>query len=216
MVTIVADAGSTWVNKKEYAKELIRVGKEIGLDCVKFQLFPNQPPYVPPNVYLSPELFKELFMYGKSIGMPVAASAFDRASVDFLSALDVHHIKFAYSQRKADEIVGMLNVGKKVVVSTNVQDAHDLPKFENLIKLQVTPYPWEVAPGKVDMEGLFPPMEGLSDHSLGIGQSLEAVRNGATWLERHMTLGYSDCLSVPDGRFALQPKKLEELVRSVK
>ena len=217
----MADAGSCHLGKRAYAEKLIDVGKECGVDVVKFQLFGKA--YTEGgNIELPHELFKDLYNYGKTIGMPVTASVFDEKALELLIVMDVHHIKLGYSKRKQyGWIDGALNIGKKVVVTTNIHDAFDLPKHENLIKLITQPrckHADEYAiVTKMHFEGLFDSrFEGFSDHSLGYMESSLAVSHGATWIEKHFRLDDEECDRVPDGRFALTPKQLKEYVWKVR
>jgi sialic acid synthase SpsE len=56
---------------------------------------------------------------------------------------------------------------------------------------------------------------GLSDHSLGWTEAMEAAQFGAEWFEKHITLNYED-ITCPDAAFALKPKELEVYVRKLK
>ena len=49
--------------------------------------------------------------------------------------------------------------------------------------------------------------QGFSDHTLGYHQTLEAIKNGAEYIEKHITLDHKD-INCPDNNFALKPKEL--------
>lgn len=220
-ITIVADAGSCWLGRMDYAKRLIDTAKDAKVDVCKFQLFEGQVYRDAGNIEMRLDVFKDLYNYGKTIGMPVTASAFNKQSLELLTSMDVHHIKFAYSMRGCrDWIQGALNIGKRVVVTTNINDAYDLPRHDNLIKLVTQPrckhadeYPITT---KMNFDQIFPwRFQGFSDHSLGFLEAQMAVSHGAVWIEKHFRLEDGDCDEVPDGRFALNPKELKEFVWKV-
>lgn len=216
---IAVDPGSTHMGQKKFIKELVERTAQAGADSIKFQLFPNTKEYTAGgNIYLSDDLFRLAFSHGEKCGIEVTASVFGPREADFISGFDVPYVKFAYSQRNnLRAIEGFLNRGSKVVVSTDVMTAHMLPKHHNLVKLYVytlngeAVYPCDVA---LNFEGKFPPFDGFSDHTIGYGQACEAVRFGAKWIEKHVTLGYveTDC---PDTRFAMHIDALAQFVAMV-
>ena len=215
---IVADFGSCHMGKKTYAQELIRAAKDAGCDCVKAQIF-DKSYEKGGNVCLPRDWVPELFNYAKEQGIPFTASAFDQNALEILFALDVPFIKFAYSKsRDPDPIQACLNIGKKVVVSTDDVGIKKLPVHENLACLYRMPgNTEETYPNRrmCNYEGLFPPFAGLSDHSPGLSEAVRATQFGAEWFEKHLTLPYND-ITCPDGAFALKPKEMEKYVRAVR
>lgn len=214
-VKIVLDPGSTHMGDKRLAKELIDKAAEAGADYIKFQLFPNDKKYTESgNIPLPYDWFPELKKYARG-KIKVTASAFDKQGLDILRACEVDFYKFAYSQQdQLNYIQGLLNVGKTVVVSTDVMNLYKLPSHKNLVSLFCQPiYP---TMHKTNFDDLFPPFQGFSDHSLGISESVEAAKAGAKWIEKHMTLQYTDCLDTPDGKFALLPDQAKDLVQAIR
>lgn len=221
-VTIVFDVGSTWMGKMEYAQKAIELAKEAKADCIKFQLFKGKEYLDAGNIEMGFEQFGDLYQYGKTIDFPVAASVFNTEAYEFvLKYEDIHHIKFAYSMRKNPMVLSSLHIGRRTVVTTNIHDSYDLPNQENLIKLITAPRCKQADEyailTKMNFDGLFPKrFQGLSDHSLGYLEAQSAVQHKAIWIEKHINLGYSDCINCPDGRFSLDPQEAKEFVWKIR
>src|SRR5580765_1085356 len=207
---IVYDAGSTWMGKMEYGYKLIDLAKEARADAIKFQLFEGQEFIDAGNIPLRYDQFEDFYKYGLTVGMPVAASVFNKTAFEFITSIpDMHHIKFAYSMRHSPLVRGAINLGKRTVVTTNIHDSVNLPNADNLIKLCTAPrckHADEYAIlSKMNFDGLFPNrFQGFSDHSLGYLEAQSAVQHKAHWIEKHISLGFSDTYDCPDGRFALR------------
>jgi sialic acid synthase SpsE len=215
---ICADPGSCHMGKWAYAKELIDVAASSGCDVVKFQLFGKEYESCG-NVMLPRDWMRPLVMYGKEKNILVTASVYDNEAIEILFSLEVPWIKFAYSrQDDLNGILGTLNTGRKCIVSTDPMNLSKLPKHPNLMPLFRLPGPPEmIYPTLVrtNYEGLFPPFGGLSDHSLGCTEAIEAAQFGCEFFEKHITLNYDD-ITCPDAAFALKPKELERYVKKLK
>ena len=216
--SIICDVGSTWMGKKAYAKELIHIAQDAGADAVKCQLFEGEEYKQAGNIEMPHDLFRELYQYGVEQGFPVTASVFNKKALELLLPMKLHHIKFSYSQRNQSELIHLaIKNNHKVVVSSGVMDA-DLPK--EVIKLYIALENGQpVYPNcrEENFEGLFPMrFQGFSDHSLGYRQAVKAVQSGAYFIEKHIRPSYSECDSVPDGKFALKPRELKEFVQRVR
>lgn len=211
------------MGKLERIKEAIDRCKALGnISALKLQLFPNDVKYTEVgNVYLSPEIFKLAFEYGKQVGLPVTASAFDMESYYFLRNLQPDFIKFAYSQKHQWWIKDCLDHGFEAIVSCDVmsdaavgngiiltQKDGTFIKENKVTKLYCIPeYPvrYEVA-----FDGLFPRFDGFSDHTLGIRQTQRAIDAGAKIIEKHVKLGHEDEIC-PDASFAVLVEQLGDL-----
>jgi N,N'-diacetyllegionaminate synthase len=201
-IRLVAEVGSTHMGKLEYAKEAVDRCQEAGFDTIKFQLFPNKPPFVGTgNVWLAPDLYLEVSEYAADQGMDCTASVFDLQSFEMLLKLRPSFIKFAHSQKeKLPWIQACLKENIEPVVSCDVMTDHLVPA--EATKLFCLPmYP---VYSKVSFEGLFPRFHGFSDHTMGYEQSFEAVSEGARMIEKHISLQHSD-ITCPDSFFALKP-----------
>jgi sialic acid synthase SpsE len=215
-VKIVFDPGSTHMGDRKKAKELIDVAARAGADAIKFQMFPaTNEQKAAGNIALPYDWFGELWKYGRSKKIPVTASVWDKQGIEILNYHKVMFIKFSYSQQnQLSYIQGLLNTGKTVVVSTDVMKLYALPTHKNIVPMFCQPvYPTMT---KTNFDDLFPPFQGFSDHSLGTTEAVQAVKHGATWIEKHITLNYTDCLDTPDGKFALLPDQAKKLVKDIR
>jgi len=187
------------MGKLDRIKEAIDRCKASGIDAIKLQLFPNEAKYTDVgNVYLSHELFRLAFEYGKSVDFPVTASVFDMESYYFLRNLQPLFIKFAYSQKHQWWIKDCIDHRMEAIVSCDVMTDSLVPS--GALKLYCIPeYPVRY---EISFDELFPRFDGFSDHTLGIRQTANAIKAGAEIIEKHVKLGYGD-ETCPDARFAV-------------
>lgn len=211
-VRLIAELGSCHMGKLERIKEAIDKCKALRIDALKLQLFPNEAPYVPTNIFLPFEMFIEAQRYGREVGLPVTASAFDEDSFRRLLVTRPPFIKLAYSKKEQTDWVRTTQVaGIEAIVSCDVMTDHLVPK--GATKLYCIPeYPVRY---EVDFADLFheepvpglgfvigPRFDGFSDHTLGIRQTKRAIAAGAQIIEKHVRLGYDD-EACPDAFFAV-------------
>lgn len=201
-VRIIAEIGSCHMGKVSYGKEAVERCLEMGVDAIKFQLFPNEKKFTESgNVWLSPEKYLEIAEYSVDSGLVCSASVFDEANFDFLLKTRPDFIKFSYSQKHRNSLIEeCILEGIEPVVSCDIMSDLDVP--EEATKLFCIPqYPVYF---NVNFDGIFPRFDGFSDHTLHYEQTLEAVRSGATTIEKHMKLTRRD-VTCPDSFFALSP-----------
>lgn len=192
---IAFDPGSTFSGKFDYAEELICIASTAGADSIKFQLF-GEEHAKNGNVMLPMDWVWPLIKTGEKYGIPVAFSVFDQRRLEYVLQFKTPYIKFAYSERhKVDTFTALCNRGIKVVVSSSPSEVHLLPDHPGLTKLVC--YPEYPKTEVIHFEGLFPLFDGFSDHTLGLGQSVEACKHGAQWFEKHIKLEYAD-VTCPD------------------
>lgn len=206
---IIGDPGSCHLGSLTKARELVKLGGALGLDAVKFQLLgPAQ--LTGGNIGIEWEWMPELMAYGKDIGIQVFASAFDFKAVSFLVAIKSPAIKFAYSQQELLR-TSLPSLPQEMDVYASY-DVMSREIYSETVTLYCIPeYPVRY---QIDFEGLFPRFDGFSDHTLGIHQTIRAAEAGAEYIEKHFTGDwYADC---PDGRFALRPKEMDQLVKRIK
>lgn len=212
MVRIIAEIGSTHNNKLEYCKEAIDRCLDMGVDAIKFQLFPKEKKYLESgNIWLDPETYLEAADYARQNLLDCSASVFDEDSFDFLMRTYPPFIKFSYS--KKDEIAWIQEAieNTEVIVSCDIMTDRSIPN--GVTKLFCLPfYPVYY---KVQFDHLFPRFDGFSDHTLGYDQTLEAVTMGAKIIEKHMKLDHSDIIC-PDSYFALAPHEMKHMVTLIR
>ena len=218
---IVADVGSCHQGKWKYLTELVDVAHFCGVDCVKLQLFGKE--YEKEgNVCVNRDWVKPIFQYAKEHNIAMSASVFDNEALEIMFSMETPFVKFAYSNRYDPMVMGAMQRGMKCVVSTDPMSLSKVPEivrnnpcYAPLFRLPGPPemiYPTMV---RTNYEGLFPPFIGLSDHSLGCTEAIEAAQFGCEFFEKHITLNYND-ITCPDAAFALKPKDLERYVKKLK
>lgn len=210
-VTLIGDPGSCHMGKLEYAKELIDVAIEAGLDAVKFQLL-GEAEIARGNIKLPWDWLLELRSYGMDGGMEVFASVFSADGLTFLLEHAFSTVKIPYGKRRMlwEATVQEQLAFRKIYVSTDIMTAlPPLPGVKTLYCIAEYPVRYQI-----DWEGIFPQFDGFSSHCLGIAQDIRAVEAGAMIIEKHFTLDRND-IDCPDYRFALTPKNLKRLVEGV-
>jgi len=208
-VYIVGEIGSCHNGKLDYCKEAIRIAKDIGMDCLKFQLFEEE--YAKNgNVSLPRHYWPELVAYAGDKKQPITASAFDLGAIKILNATpNLPFIKFAYSQRF--QYSWFLECEHPVMVSCDVLSVDRMPpKAKKLYCISEYPVRYEIA-----FDGLFPRFDGFSDHTLGWRQTRKAVDMGAQIIEKHFTLNHNDIVC-PDSTFALKPEEFDAMVTELR
>ncbi|HRZ15335.1 MAG TPA: N-acetylneuraminate synthase family protein [Candidatus Omnitrophota bacterium] len=212
MVKIIADPGSCHMGRIDYAFELIETAAHAGCDAIKFQLFKAQNVGAG-NIQLPREWWPDLCARARSLGIEISASAFDWDAVRLLIDSGAPWIKFSYSCRMSPNVQ---EAAKQipVIVSCGPMDVAKLiysggSNWTTLFCVPEYPVLYDI-----DFSSIFHlfPFDGFSDHTLGFGQTIGAVRAGAQVIEKHITLDHPD-IDCPDHAFALHPKVLEDMVK---
>lgn len=209
-IKIITDPGSCHLGDLSKARELIKISAYSGADACKFQLFKRSTTNIP----LPYDWFPELVSYGKELEIEVFASVFDKKSAHIVNSC-CNSIKLAYSQQKnwklIDEFLYLNNI-KTFYISGDVMNWPIMGRYEKPIRLFCIPiYP---VPYIIDFENIFEHFDGFSDHTLGIKQTLLAVKSGARFIEKHIQL--DERCQVPDANFALIPKNLDIMVKEIR
>ena len=215
-VYITGDFGSCHLGRLNIAKELIRVAKECGLDAVKGQLWEKEKP---PNIKLPFEWIGELKRYADEIGIDIYFSVWGLKAIIEMRKVDIRSIKFAYSNQK--ELWWLCEKSRnheyfnKIYCSLDFLD--DWPK--NIEKGKIIKYwciPQYPVPFEPDFYGKFERMDGFSDHTMGYHHAVQATRAGAKYIEKHFRLEDKMQETVPDGRFAIKPYELKDMVLAIR
>jgi len=188
----------------ERAKEHIRIGKECGLDAVKFQLLEDEQ-CGNGNIELEWDLFPELKAYGNELNVPVFASAFSDSGIQMLYEYGFKWLKLAHSMRKRWYYES--DAWDKLFISWDYLD--EIPYQKNIVNLFCIPeYPVLYDIPFETFQHIFKRFDGFSSHCLGTNQEVKAIGAGAKYLEVHFMIDESDC---PDGKFAKTPDMIEAL-----
>jgi sialic acid synthase SpsE len=196
----IAELGSCHMGKWEYIKELIEGCAEIGFTAVKFQLFPNEPRFTDSgNVWLNKDLYLKAAELAKECGIDCSASVFSEQDFQFLKSTTPPWIKLAFSQKhNRSWIEECIDFAIEPIVSCDIMTDYLVPsKATKLYCIPEYPVRYEVS-----FDEIFPRFDGFSDHTLGYRQTLQAVREGATTIEKHVKLVKSD-VKCPDAHFSV-------------
>lgn len=210
-IRVIGDLGSCHMGKLSYCKKAVEIAKDIGMDVLKFQLFP--PKFRKGGNIEFPQpwerTWEELVEYSDKLGQKISASVFSLRALETLLLFKPPFVKFSYSQRKNTSMQKIVrDMGIEVIVSCDpLSDRVDGTK---LYCIPEYPVRYEVA-----FDEIFPRFDGFSDHTLGYRQTVRAAQFGAKTIEKHMKLDFAD-INCPDSGFALSPKDFEKMIRLMK
>ncbi|XP_043530471.1 N-acetylneuraminic acid synthase a isoform X1 [Chiloscyllium plagiosum] len=153
---IIAEIGQNHQGSMDIAKQMIRMAKECGADCAKFQKSELEykfntkaleRPYNSPHSWgptygdhkryleFSHEQYKELSKFAEEVGIFFTASGMDEMAVEFLHELNVPFFKvgsldtnnFPYLEKAAKK-------GRPMVISSGMQSMETMRKVYNTVK----------------------------------------------------------------------------------
>jgi N-acetylneuraminate synthase/sialic acid synthase len=246
---VIAEIGHNHQGSVEKARELFREAKLAGAHAVKLQKRDNRAlytraafnkPYDNENSFgatygehrefleFGLKEYRELQRYAKELDIDFFATAFDKASADFLGELDVPAFKIASGDVKSIPLLEhVARFGKPLILSTggalveDVQRAYEAVMAVNpqLAILQCTAgYP--AAFEELDLRVVsqyrerFPgAVIGFSGHDNGIAMPVAAYVLGARIVEKHFTLNRA--MKGTDHAFSLEPVGLRKMVRDL-
>ena len=227
---VVAEIGCNHMGSMEIAKELMKLAKEAGATYAKFQkrcskeLLTeeqyNEPHPVPHNAYgqtygahrefleFDVEQHRELWNYGKEIGIEWATSVWDVTSAremiqipcDYLKVPSACNNHFEMLKVLRDEYKGIVHVSTGMTTKKEIEDVVKFFEETNQAKTRLVIYNctsgYPVPFKDVCMLELVRLQEiykdrvfefAFSGHHLGICIDIAAYTLGATWIERHFT-----------------------------
>lgn len=215
-ILIIAECGHNHMGYMRHAKLLIDEAKRCGADIVKFQAYdtnkikkPWESRYF--ELLLSEhtkEEFKELKEYCDKVGIEFMASAFDLEHLAWLEELGVKRHKLASRSIYDKELIkAMEATGKPIIASLGKIDERGIPKIKNCEYLYcVSEYPAYIT-GLPNFGEIY---TGFSDHTVGCYWTREAVKRGATIIEKHFTLSHD--LPGHDIKGSADPTELKDFV----
>lgn len=247
---VVAEIGHNHQGELDKARQLFAQAKACGVNAVKLQKRHNRTLYTK-AMYFKPydhensfgptygahrealefgrEEYRELQRYAAELGITFFATAFDFASVDFLTELDVPALKIASADLKNIPLLKhVARFGKPIILSTgagtldDVQRAYDIimPLNSQLCLMQCTAsYPAEFSELNLRVittyREQFPGVVvGYSGHDNGIAMAVLAYALGARVIEKHFTLNRA--WKGTDHAFSLEPVGMRKLVRDLR
>ena len=168
----------------------------------------------------------ELFEYAKKRGIICFSSPFDTTAVDFLEKLNAPAYKIAsFECVHIPLIKHAAKTGKPIIISTGLAEEDEIAEAvdaaksagnKNIMLLKCTSkYPALPEDANLvtipEMSKRFGVPVGLSDHTMGVDVSRQAVKYyGAVAIEKHVTLAENE--GGVDEAFSLKPSELKELV----
>jgi len=194
---IISEISPQFSGDIQKAKRMIFESYTNGASLVKFQLYPS-------NMFsidgldrsyneLTFDKFKELFEFGKKVGIDIFATAFTPERLEWCKTLKVKYHKIA--SRMHDEFPDLvdqiLSENTKTFVSISDKNIDLVKKFKDRDKYTVlycvSSYPTLLSDAKIPEFSNYT-FQGISDHTLGIGYALKACSLGAKFLEKHFSL----------------------------
>lgn len=214
----IAEANTSHFGDVDKAKEMAKMAKRAGADCIKFQSWSESSLYSQ-NYYVQNPITKrfvkkfsfdekqllELASYCREINIDFASTPYSKGEVDFLvNKCNVPFIKIASMDINNFPFIRHIASSKSaIVLSTGMADLEEIKSAveiinsegnENLCILHcVSIYP---APPKIInlnnislLQRQFPKFPiGFSDHTLGIEISPASIALGSSVIEKHITL----------------------------
>lgn len=224
-VFVIAEIGHNHMGYMRHAKLLIEEAKACGADAAKFQFYdankikkPWQSRYF--ELLLSEhtkEEAKQLKEWCDEVGIEFMASAFDVERLGWLEELGVKRHKVASrSIYEKDMIDAMEKTNKPIIASLGKLDERGIPAIKNAEYLFcIAEYPTYMK--AEDFPTKFGPDEkyqGFSDHTVGMYWAREAVKRGATIIEKHFTLDRG--LPGNDQKGSADPTDLKDFITFVR
>ena len=168
---------------------------------------------------------KNIFNRAKKKGLKFFSSPFDETAVDFLEKLKVPFYKIASAENIHFPLLKkVVKTKKPIIISTGMINIKELDEVVSYVKKNgckdltllkcTTEYPASPKESNISsipfLKKRYKCKVGLSDHTLGIGASVAAIAQGATIIEKHLTLNRND--GAIDSFFSLEPKEFGQLV----
>jgi len=220
---ICAEIGINHDGDMDLCHELIRQAAINGADLVKFQLydprdiFKDEPNLIEEGLrcMITESDFGRIMDWCAEESIEPFFSVFDETRLSWTENAGVNRYKLASrSLRKTPDFCRkVLDTGKEIFASTGMvalESAKDLLGSETKYIYCVSKYPAEFLdyanqPKQYSEHDWF----GISDHTLGIENSLFAVAHGAKFVEKHFTL--SKTMSGSDHKCSITPEELFDL-----
>ena len=235
---VIAEAANSHEGSLETAKKLIRAAADAGADAVKFQKFVVEELLVSTHsdfhlfksLQLKEEEWKELFDWGRELGIIVFADVFDIPSAEFMASLSVPAYKIHSTDlSNPDLLKHVASKGKPIFLGVGATYLDEIEKALALLhKDVVLVHGFQAFPTRIEetnfeflktLRERFQCLVGFMDHVDGSDElakilPLVALGYGACVLEKHITLNRSE--KGIDHESALNPDEFQKFVRLVR
>ena len=245
-VFFIAEISANHCGNFTLAKKLIRCAFINGADAVKLQTYTADTMTIKSNKkyfkikeglwkgYTLWDLYKkahtplkwhkELFQYGKKLGIKVFSTPFDDTAVDFLEKLNCPMYKIASFEMTDLNLVKKISLTKKpIIISTGMANLEEIETTFRVAKKNgakditllycVSNYPSSINDFNLNnikiLKKKFKCRVGISDHSNDNRVAIAAVASGAEIIEKHIALDNKK--KGLDIDFSLKGKQIKKL-----
>ena len=224
---IIADVGVNHQADPTLCKLMVMEAHNAGADYVKFQMFSTIPELR--HLEFTPEAWQEIFRFCDIQGVKWFCTPFDIDAVWFLRSHRQSIWKIPSNPRVIENralcnTIGYSPSRELTIISTGISGDKDILRligyFDDkpiVIMHCVSKYPTpedELNLERIDALKIYGHPVGFSDHSLSTKAPAEAVKLGATWIEKHFTLDRS--MNGPDHQASMEPGEFAEMVGRVR
>jgi N-acetylneuraminate synthase/N,N'-diacetyllegionaminate synthase len=222
-IFIIAECGHNAMGNMRLSKLMIEEAKKCGADAVKFQAYdtdkikkPWQSRYFELKFSeYTKEEFQELKEHCDKVGIEFMASAFDIEHLKWLEEMGVKRHKIASRSIRDTELIKAMEKTKKpIIASLGSWNEFGAPNIKNAQFLFcISEYPAyitnDIFPNEFGEE-----YAGFSDHTQDMYWAREAVKRGATIIEKHFTLDKR--LPGHDQKGSADPTELKDFITFVR
>ena len=249
-VFFIAEISANHCGNFKLAKKLIKCAKINGADAVKLQTYTPDTMTINSNKkyfrikeglwkgYNLWDLYdkaqtplkwhKELFRYGKSLGIKVFSTPYDETAVDFLEKLHCPIYKISSFEMTDLNLIKKVSKTKKpLIISTGMADLNEIETSIKVAKRNgakdvtllycVSNYPSSIEDFNLNnikiLKNKFKCKVGISDHSTDNRVAIASVASGAEVIEKHIALDNQK--KGFDIDFSLKGKEIKKLRNDV-
>jgi sialic acid synthase SpsE/protoporphyrinogen oxidase len=181
------------------------------------------------NVSFTHEETKELFDYGRFIGLTIFSTPFDLESLTLLESINCPAYKISSMDIVNIPLIkAVAATAKPIIISTGMSDISDIQAAtdtvlssgnKQLILLHcISSYPCPPSSANIKMiqklANTFETIVGYSDHTTGVDISMAAIALGAKVIEKHFTIDRK--MDGPDQNFSILEDELSILTASAR
>ena len=245
-IFFIAEVSANHCGNFNIAKKLIKCAYTNGADAVKLQTYTADTLTIKSNkkyfkikdgiwkgytlwdlydkAHTPLEWHKELFSYGRSLGIKVFSTPFDHTSVDFLEKLKCPFYKIAsFEMTDLDLVKKIAQTKKPIIISTGMASLDEITTTVKTAKRNgaknitllycVSNYPSSISDFNLNniniLKNKFKCKVGISDHSTDNRVAIAAVASGAQVIEKHIALeNQKDGFDI---NFSLKGKEIKKL-----
>ena len=247
---LIAEISANHCGNLNLAKKLIKCAKKNNANAVKLQTFTADTMTIKSNkkyfkiknglwkghnlwnlynkAHTPLEWHKELFNYGKKIGITIFSTPFDETSVDFLEKLKCPIYKVAsFEMTDIPLIKKIASTKKPIIISTGMASLKEIEFTYKTAKKYgarditllycVSNYPSKISDFNLNnikiLKKKFKCRVGLSDHSKDEKVAIAAIAAGAEVIEKHIALDNQK--KGLDIEFSLKGKKIKNFKKAI-